>query len=149
MIPTIGLMFVELSTEGLMYFNINLYYFLIPMIVQGLVGDTFSLVQFVMSYIQDITENNRSRTFAIASIECCIGMGVVLGGLLAGYVVEAFGYIWPVVISASCKLINICFICCLPPTDIQNKQHYPWTLKTVGKFLKQCLEFYYSKKYDG
>ena len=52
MIPTIGLMFVELSTVGLMYFNINFYYFLIPMIVQGLVGDTFSLVQFVMSYIR-------------------------------------------------------------------------------------------------
>lgn len=85
----------------------------------------------------------------MACIECCFGMGVVVSGLLAGYVVEAFGYIWSVVISASCKLINICFICCLPPTDIQNKQHYPWTLKTVGKFLKQCLEFYYSKKYDG
>lgn len=51
MIPTIGLLFVELSTEGLMYFNINLNYFLITMIVQGLVGETFSLVQFVISYI--------------------------------------------------------------------------------------------------
>lgn len=149
MIPTIGLLLVEMSTAILMYLDVHLYYLLIPMVVQGFVGDTFSLILFVMSYVSDITENNRSRTFGIAIMECCIGMGVVIGGIVSGYMIEAFGYIWPVVTSPLCKIINIFLIACLPATDVQNKSTDPLTLKTVLDFIKQSLEFYYSKKYRG
>lgn len=73
-----------------MYVKVSLYYFLIFL---SIMGDIFAVFQIALSYVSDITEGTERRTVGIAFVELFVGMGTLLGGVFAGYLIQSVGYI--------------------------------------------------------
>ncbi|XP_048733887.2 solute carrier family 46 member 3-like [Ostrea edulis] len=146
--PAIGVLISQFCMIAFMYFDIELYYFLIPSSLLGLTGETFALIQFTLSYASKITKNGKERTVAMGLMEIFIGMGVLLGGLVAGYIIQDAGYIWSIVadcVVISCNLILICLL----PEIMERKMKEPWRCLDVIRSFQKSLQFYYSKSYSG
>ncbi|XP_061174878.1 lysosomal proton-coupled steroid conjugate and bile acid symporter SLC46A3-like [Saccostrea echinata] len=147
-IPTIGLLFAEVLMIIFMYFEFKLYYLLIPLILHGFSGEAFANIQFALSYTSDITGNNKKRTVAMGFMEIFIGMGLLVGGVVAGYVIRDGGYLWSMITAFPITLSNIILICLLPETR-KRKIKEPWHCMNVLRSLHKSLQFYYSKNYSG
>ena len=64
--------------------------------------------------VSDITELSKSRTVRIALMEMVIGIGILLSGISAGYLIQSIEYMWTV--------YNITLIF-LPPETFQPKKN--------------------------
>ncbi|XP_062584817.1 lysosomal proton-coupled steroid conjugate and bile acid symporter SLC46A3-like [Saccostrea cucullata] len=147
-IPTLGMLLAEVFMVIFMYFELKLYYLLIPLILHGFSGEAFANIQFALSYTSDISGNSKKRTTAMGFMEIFIGMGLLVGGVVAGYVIRDRGYLWSMATAFPLTLSNIVLICLLPETR-QRKIKEPWHCMSVVRSFHKSLEFYYSKKYSG
>jgi MFS family permease len=148
LIPAIGTLASQLLMLIFMYFNVKLYYFLIPQSIGGFVGETFALIQFTLSYASKLTRNGQQRTVAMGVMEIFIGMGILLGGIIAGYIIQSAGYLWSVAISSLIILCNLILIFQLPEI-IKKKTKTPWRFLDLLKSFQKSMQFYYSKSYSG
>ncbi|XP_048733880.2 solute carrier family 46 member 3-like [Ostrea edulis] len=146
--PAIGILISQFFMIAFMYFDIELYYLLIPSSLLGLTGETFALIQFTLSYASKITKNGKERTVAMGLMEICIGMGILIGGVIAGYIIQAAGYIWSVVTACLVIFCNLILMCLLPEI-IERKTKEPWRCLDLIKSFQKSLQFYYSKSYSG
>nr|XP_022333993.1 proton-coupled folate transporter-like [Crassostrea virginica] len=88
LIPVLGVMLAEGLIIAFMYFGVTLYYFLIPLMIHGFSGEAFAMIQFTLAYASNITKTNKQRTIGMAIMEICIGMGLLLGSVVAGYIIR-------------------------------------------------------------
>lgn len=146
-IPTLGLLVAQIIVVVFMYVSVDLYFFLLPSIILAGFGDIFAVFQISMSYMSDITEASKRRTVGIALLELSGGMGVLLGQIIAGYLIQYVGYTVTVLLSCIVKSANLINIVLLPssvPTTITQ-----WSCKVVIRSLKESFQFYYSEKFSG
>jgi MFS family permease len=146
--PSIGVLISESVMITLMYYDIKLDYFLIPSSLLGLTGETFALIQFTLSYASKITKNGKERTVAMGLMEIFIGMGILLGSIVSGYIIQSAGYIWSIVTGCAIIFCNLIFIWLLPEI-MEKKIKEPWRCLDVVKSFQKSLQFYYSKLYSG
>ncbi|XP_022333745.2 proton-coupled folate transporter-like [Crassostrea virginica] len=148
LIPVIGLMVVEGLIIAFMYFGVTLYYFMIPLVIHGFSGEAFAMVQFTLAYAANITETNKQRTIGMAIMEICIGMGLLLGSVVAGYIIREGGYMWPLIVACLINSSNIILIFFLPEVNLKETKE-PWRFALIFKSFQDSLQFYYSKTYAG
>lgn len=146
-VPTFGLLVAQIIVVVFMYVKLSLYYFLIPPIFLSIMGDIFAVFQIALSYVSDITEGTKRRTVGIAFVELFVGMGTLLGGVFAGYLIQSVGYIWTLSIVTIVKCANLVNILLLPSTIPPTKT--PWSIKVTIGSLKESFQFYYSRQFAG
>lgn len=146
-VPTFGLLVAQIIVVVFMYVKLSLYYFLIPSIFLSIMGDIFAVFQIALSYVSDITEGTKRRTVGIAFVELFVGMGTLLGGVFAGYLIQSVGYIWTLSIATIVKCANLVNILLLPSTIPPTK--IPWSIKVTIGSLKESFQFYYSRQFAG
>lgn len=146
-VPTFGLLIAQIVVVVFMYVNVSLYYFLIPSIFLSIMGDIFAVFQIALSYVSDITEGTKMRTVGIALVELFVGMGTLLGGVIAGYLIQSIGYIWTLIIATIVKCANLVNILLLPSTIPPTKT--PWSIRETVGSLKESFQFYYSRQFAG
>lgn len=144
-VPTFGLLVAQIIVVVFMYVKLSLYYFLIPSIFLSIMGDIFAVFQIALSYVSDITEGTKRRTVGIAFVELFVGMGTLLGGVFAGYLIQSVGYIWTLSIATIVKCANLVNILLLPSTIPPGKT--PWSIKETIGSLKESFQFYYSRQF--
>uniref|UniRef100_K1PW98 Major facilitator superfamily (MFS) profile domain-containing protein n=1 Tax=Magallana gigas TaxID=29159 RepID=K1PW98_MAGGI len=110
-------------------------------------GDIFAVFQIALSYVSDITEGTERRTVGIAFVELFVGIGTLLGGVIAGYLIQSVGYIWTLSIATIVKCANLVNILLLPSTIPPTKT--PWSIKETIGSLKESFQFYYSRQFAG
>lgn len=143
-VPTFGLLVAQIIVVVFMYVKVSLYYFLIFL---SIMGDIFAVFQIALSYVSDITEGTERRTVGIAFVELFVGMGTLLGGVFAGYLIQSVGYIWTLSIATIVKCANLVNILLLPSTIPPTKT--PWSIKETIGSLKESFQFYYSRQFAG
>lgn len=148
LIPIIGLMLTEGLILVFMHYQFTLLYFLIPLVINGFGGEAFAIIQFTLSYASKITNSNKERTIAMAIMEICIGMGLLLGSITAGYIIRLSGFMWSLITSLLINIVNIVLIFSLPE-NTEKRNNEPWRVIHVFNSFKDSLQFYYSKKYAG
>lgn len=148
LIPIIGLMLTEGLILVFMHYQFTLLYFLIPLVINGFGGEAFAIIQFTLSYASKITNTNKERTIAMAIMEICIGMGLLLGSITAGYIIRLSGFMWSLITSLLINIVNIVLIFSLPE-NTEKRNNEPWRVIHVFNSFKDSLQFYYSKKYAG
>lgn len=146
-IPTLGLLVAQIIVVVFMYVSVDLYYFLLPSIILAGFGDIFAVFQISLSYISDITEASKKRTFGIALLELSGGIGVLLGQIIAGYLIQSLGYTLTVLFTCIVKSANLINIVLLPSSVPSTKSQ--WSCKVVIQSLKESFQFYYSKEFSG
>lgn len=146
-IPTLGLLVAQIIVVVFMYVSVDLYYFLLPSIILAGFGDIFAVFQISLSYISDITEASKKRTFGIALLELSGGIGVLLGQIIAGYLIQSLGYTLTVLFTCIVKSANLINIVLLPSSVPSTKSQ--WSCKVVIRSLKESFQFYYSKEFSG
>lgn len=146
-VPTFGLLVAQIIVVVFMYVKLSLYYFLIPSIFLSIMGDIFAVFQIALSYVSDITEGTKRRTVGIAFVELFVGMGTLLVGVFAGYLIQSVGYIWTLSIATIVKCANLVNILLLPSTIPPTKT--PWSIKVTIGSLKESFQFYYSRQFAG
>lgn len=146
-IPTLGLLVAQIIVVLFMYVSIDLYYFLLPSIILAGFGDIYAVFQISLSYMSDITEASKRRTVGIALLELSAGMGVLLGQIIAGYLIQSVGYTLTVLLSCIVKSANLINIFLLPSSIQTTKTQ--WSCKVVIRSLKESFQFYYSKEFSG
>lgn len=144
-VPTLGLLVAKIIVVAFMYVKVSLYYFLIPSIFLSTMGDIFAVFQIALSYVSDITEGTKRRTVGIAFVELFVGMGTLLGRVIAGYLIQSVGYIWTLSIAIIVKCANLVNILLLPSTIPPTKT--PWSIKETIRSLKESFQFYYSRQF--
>lgn len=143
-VPTFGLLVAQIIVVVFMYVKVSLYYFLIFL---SIMGDIFAVFQIALSYVSDITEGTERRTVGIAFVELFVGIGTLLGGVIAGYLIQSVGYIWTLSIATIVKCANLVNILLLPSTIPPTKT--PWSIKETIGSLKESFQFYYSRQFAG
>lgn len=146
-VPTFGLLVAKIIVVVFMYIKLSLYYFLIPSIFFSIMGDIFAVFQIALSYVSNITEGTKRRTVGIAFVELFVGMGTLLGGVFAGYLIQSVGYIWTLSIATIVKCASLVNILLLPSTIPPTKT--PWSIKETIGSLKESFQFYYSRQFAG
>lgn len=144
-VPTFGLLVAQIIVVVFMYVKLSLYYFLIPSIFLSIMGDIFAVFQIALSYVSDITEGTKRRTVGIAFVELFVGMGTLLVGVFAGYLIQSVGYIWTLSIATIVKCANLVSILLLPSTIPPAKT--PWSIKETIGSLKESFQLYYSRQF--
>lgn len=141
-VPTVGLLVAQIIVVVFMYVKVSLYYFLIFL---SIMGDIFAVFQIALSYVSDITEGTERRTVGIAFVELFVGMRTLLGGVIAGYLIQSVGYKWTLSIATIVKCANLVNILFLPSTIPPTKT--PWSIKETIGSLKESFQFYYSRQF--
>ena len=83
----------------------------------------------------------------IALMEMAIGIGNLLGGISAGFLIQSIGYMRTACLACVVKVCNITLIFFLPET-FQPKKN-AWSISFVLQSVKKSFEFYYSKEFLG
>ena len=81
------------------YFDLNLYYFLVGFALQGFSGtyNTFHIAS--VSLLADGTSKGKERTIVIAIYDALLGFGIFFSYISTGYLIEFAGYMYPFAIS--------------------------------------------------
>ncbi|VDI66379.1 MFS transporter, PCFT/HCP family, solute carrier family 46 (folate transporter), member 1/3 [Mytilus galloprovincialis] len=81
------------------YFDLNLYYFLIGFAAEGLSGtyNTFHIAS--LSLLADGTSKGKERTIVMALYDALLGFGIFFSYISSGYLIEYAGFIYPFAIS--------------------------------------------------
>lgn len=114
-LPLTGALVKLMGTALMMYFKVDLKYFLIVNAVDGLTGYVATILLLSFSYIADITPPyGRQRSLAITLLELVNGIGVTLGNFGTGYFIEATQYFYPTLTCGVLIFVAIIFAVFLP-----------------------------------
>ncbi|XP_062567328.1 proton-coupled folate transporter-like [Saccostrea cucullata] len=129
------------------HYEINLYWLIVFLLVEGATGGLFSLLSVALSYVADITEPGDSRIFLLVIIEVSAGVGGLIGSLSSGYLIRTFGFTISALISTICVFLSILIMGLFLPESL------PHEIKSKSKRLQFCdklkglTTFYTSNRY--
>lgn len=132
------------------FFNIDVNYLLIGIIVSGLFGGFATILSAVFSYMSDVTDKS-SRTLRIGILESMIFLGASIGELVAGVLLDHSGYMatYGVVLG-----VNICTV--LYIVFILQESYYPQgdliinkTLVRIHDHLRHVWKVLFKPRNDG
>ncbi|XP_061182246.1 proton-coupled folate transporter-like [Saccostrea echinata] len=129
------------------HYEVNLYWLIVFLLVEGATGGLFSLLSVALSYVADITEPGDNRVFLLVIIEVCAGVGGLVGSLSSGYLIRALGFTISTLISTICVFLSVLIIGLFLPESL------PHEVKLISKRLQICdklkgvTTFYTSNRY--
>ena len=135
--PTIGQLISKTILLFCIYYRIDINFILIGSAIEGLTGGFLAILMASFSYFADITENNKERSTAIAFLEIAVGVGVVVGRVSTGYIINATDYVWPQVTACSIyTAITVIILFLLPETRAPSKTLEPLTRLSCLHYVK-------------
>lgn len=137
---------ISLCTIGI-YLEMDLMLFIIFFAIEGIVGAQMVPMSISFSMIADVTNPGKKRSFAIALVDMSVGVGLLLGTLLSGYLIEALGYGPPIAIYSIMLLITL-FLAVFGISETvtigDSSEKMP-----LSKNIKNALSFYVNRKAAG
>ncbi|XP_061170851.1 lysosomal proton-coupled steroid conjugate and bile acid symporter SLC46A3-like [Saccostrea echinata] len=144
----------QLLSKGLMatfiYLETNVYLLLIGSAIEGLTGGFLFVLHASFTYIADITKDDKERSVFITLTEMCLGVGVVLSKVTAGYFIKATHYFYPM-LTVACIfcLLNLVVLFILPETQERKKDKNSHKFSFLLKYTKNAFSFYVAKNDNG
>ncbi|KAK3103209.1 hypothetical protein FSP39_017445 [Pinctada imbricata] len=124
------------------YFHLPLPYLLIGYAIGGLTGSEHVLFMCCCAATADTTEDNKSRSFYMACLYLCLGLGVSMSQVGIGFAINYFGFVIPNVISVFISIMSVTLFCNMPETYQNRNEHKPFC-----QSLSRLIGFYHDKSY--
>ena len=122
------------------YFEINIYIFVIFSVIDGCTGSIMGTITAMLAFTADCTVPGRQRVISITILEMMLGLGALLASLSSGYLINSTGYVTPnLVVTATLGAVAITAIACLPET-LHEKNTRPKT--SIRQKLNDIVAFY-------
>lgn len=98
--PIVGSILKNTLCSVGIYFNLNIEWFILFYAIEGCTGSWISLLSMAYSFIADLTEAGKPRSFIIGLLEGGMGIGTFLATILSGYLIKwTGGFFYPEVTS--------------------------------------------------
>lgn len=117
------------------HFELDLAWFILFLLLEGLTGGLYSQIAVLFSYVADITEKGDQRILLLVIIEVIAGLGGLLGSLSSGYLIREFGFLLPTFISTMCLFASLLLFGIFLPESL------PSECKSRSKRLNFCSKF--------
>lgn len=141
-ISLLGTFARSLGNAFAIYYKINIYIFVAFYGVEGICGLWMCTLNTSHSYVADITGTGKQRSFGMALIEICLGLGLTLGTLASGYIIADLGFMYPMVVSFSCIIIAIIIAAFILPETSIKINHQP---QSISQTFRNTISFYTDK----
>lgn len=129
------------------YYELDIYWFLGFLFIEGVTGGIFCHVTAAFSYIADITEKGDKRIFLMVIAEVMAAFGGLLGTLSSGYLIRAFGFTIPSFIATMSLLLSTLLLAVFLPESLPAEfKPRSQNINCFNKF-KGVWAFYTSNKY--
>ena len=92
------------------FFELNLYLFVIAVMVNGLSGTfyTFSFNNYTL--MSDVTPENKQRSFLMTVFDALLGLGITCSQIITGYMIELTSFTYSFLITGVLLVYGI-FLC--------------------------------------
>ncbi|XP_021367987.1 solute carrier family 46 member 3-like [Mizuhopecten yessoensis] len=142
LIFTTSLTFLSICVSSpIIYFEIDVYYFLISSTLYSLGGGIYGALSIGFAYISDVTSPGKQRTLMITLLEASIGIGAAISGLVSGFIIEGVGYFYSNIcagaVAAGSVLVVVLF---LPPS---RSPHISVSRKSNLENSRAAFTFYF------
>ncbi|XP_063428185.1 lysosomal proton-coupled steroid conjugate and bile acid symporter SLC46A3-like [Mytilus trossulus] len=145
LIPICGTIINASFCAAVAYFEISIYYIPITLFLEGLSGAWIGMIHTGYAYVADISEAGKSRTLAMATLDICIGVGMVMAQLVVGYLIHWTGFFIPMITIDACLVVSFILVLMLPETV----QAAPKEKISPVQYVKNVFEFYVSPELAG
>ena len=140
--------FLQLLIDALtILLNGSLAFIILGAFMFGISGPSYCLLAALFSSIADVTESGKQRTAAFMIVESLLVLLWTISGLVAGFFIDATGFIYPGITCACLSLANLLIAVFLLPETL------PQSLRQkrlpVHKSLKRVVDFYLSSNFKG
>ncbi|XP_062567330.1 proton-coupled folate transporter-like [Saccostrea cucullata] len=129
------------------HYELELYWFIVFLLVEGVTGGLYCQVTVSLSYVADITKSGDKRILLLVVLEIIAGFGALLGTLSSGYLIRAFGFEVPAIISTLCVLLALLLFGFFLPESLPPEFKSRSKNINICDKLKGVWEFYTSDKY--
>ncbi|XP_061182235.1 proton-coupled folate transporter-like [Saccostrea echinata] len=129
------------------HYELDLYWFIVFLLVEGLTGGLYCQITVSLSYVADITKSGDKRILLLVILEIIAGFGGLLGTLSSGYLIQAFGFEVPSFISTLCILLSLLLFGFFLPESLPPEFKSRSKNINICEKLKGVWEFYTSDKY--
>lgn len=138
-----GTMLRAIIGSIVVHFKLDLIYIVVAFILEGITGYYVTTLQVSMAYIADITTSGKSRTVGIVAVEFSLGVSFTLAGFLGNFLIEDFGFFYPMVGSSAVQFSALFIVVTLLPETHSTERRR--TNKGLLETLCQSVRFYTSK----
>lgn len=145
LIPIGGTIINASFCAAVAYFEISIYYIPVTLFLEGLSGAWIGMIHTGYAYVADISESGRSRTLAMAILDICIGVGMVMAQLVVGYMIKWTGFFVPMIAIDACLVVSFILVLMLPETV----KTAPANKMNPLEYVKNVFEFYFSPELAG
>lgn len=145
LIPICGTIINASFCAAVAYFDLSIYYIPITLFLEGLSGAWIGMIHTGYAYVADISESGKSRTLAMAILDSCIGVGMVMAQLITGYMIKWTGFFIPMITIDACLVVSFILVLMLPETV----KTAPATKISPLQYVKNVFEFYVSPELAG
>jgi len=119
------------------FFQLDVNYLLIGVIVSGLFGGFATVLSAVFSYMSDITDKN-SRTLRIGILESMVFLGASSGELVAGILLDNAGFMAAYGVVLAVNVCIVFYIVFVLQESYQPQEDVPFS-KTIVKVHKHVI----------
>ncbi|KAK3100482.1 hypothetical protein FSP39_020801 [Pinctada imbricata] len=116
------------------FFNLDIIYMLIPNILYGCTGTSYTFYLAAYTLIVDSTEGGKNRTFHMLLLHVYIGIGDSVSAIASGFIIQTYGFYIPMA-AAFLFLCLGCFIVNLQPETLA-KENRPKKPKCCSAFAR-------------
>lgn len=114
-LPLTGALVKLMGTALLMYFEVDLKYFLFVYVVDGLTGCVATMLFVSFAYVADITPpDGMQRSLALTLLGLIDGLGVTVGNFETGYFIKATHFFYPTLTCGLLILMAVILVMFLP-----------------------------------
>lgn len=125
------------------YWDLATVYLLIACIFDGISGSFAGYSQLTLIYTADVTKKGKQRGFFLTVVYSLTDIIYGIVNMLSGYIIKAYGFFWPIFITAIVMFIlNVNQYFLVAETLEQNSE--PKKL-SLTKSIKSVLSFYWHK----
>lgn len=121
--PFIGTLLKTLLCTITIYFNLKLEWIILFFCIEGCTGTWVSTLSMAYSFMADLTEPGKPRTFVIGCFETSLGIAAFIVSLLSGYLIKwTDGFFYPSLISTAMVLLGLLIVIFILPETLHDSK---------------------------
>ena len=121
--PIVGSILKNTLCSVGIYFNLNIEWFILFYAIEWCTGSWISLLSMAYSFIANLTEAGKPRSFIIGLLEGGMGIGAFLATILSGYLIKwTGGFFYPEVTSVILVGIELLIIMLILPETLHGSK---------------------------
>ncbi|CAC5371977.1 SLC46A3 [Mytilus coruscus] len=121
--PFIGTLLKTLLCTITIYFNLKLEWIILFFCIEGCTGTWVSTLSMAYSFMADLTQPGKPRTFVIGCFETCLGLAAFITTMLSGYLIKwTDGFFYPALISTAMVLTGLVVVIFILPETLHDSK---------------------------